>query len=180
MIGKVLAGASLLMLVAAGSWRTGDGTVASASGSGSATAATAYVAPLPEPLHVLHPFDPPDTPYGPGHLGVDLSAARGAVVRAAGAGVIRFAGPVAGRGVVVIAHADGISTEYEPVRPAVRVGSRVRPGQPIGVVHGRHVGCTGCLHWGARRGEIYIDPLGLLRPLGPVVLLPWSADGSGG
>ena len=32
-----------------------------------------------------------------------------------------------------------------------------------------------CLHWGARRGDTYLDPLSLLRPLGPVRLLPWSS-----
>jgi hypothetical protein len=31
----------------------------------------------------------------------------------------------------------------------------------------------GCAAWGARRGDIYLDPLELLRPLGPVRLLPW-------
>ena len=49
---------------------------------------------------------------------------------------MRFAGSVAGRGVVVIAHPDGISTEYEPVRASVRAGAAVRGGQPVGVVAG--------------------------------------------
>jgi murein DD-endopeptidase MepM/ murein hydrolase activator NlpD len=137
-----------------------------------------YAPPLPAPLTVLRRFTPPATPYGPGHLGVDLRAAGGMVVHAAAAGVVRFAGPVAGRGVVVIEHTDGIRTEYEPVRPLVRVGARLRAGAALGVVRGRHAGCSGsCLHWGARRGERYVDPLGLLRPLGPVVLLPWPRNG---
>lgn len=135
-----------------------------------------YVVPLSGELHVVRGFAPPATAYGPGHLGVDLRAARDEVVRAAGAGVVRFSGMVAGRGVVVVAHSDGISTEYEPVRPTVSAGDRVVPGQPIGIVDGRHAGCPGvCLHWGARRGANYLNPLDLLRPLGPVVLLPWSA-----
>jgi murein DD-endopeptidase MepM/ murein hydrolase activator NlpD len=140
--------------------------------SASAVSVT-YVAPLPEPAEVVRGFDPPATRYGPGHLGVDLRARRGATVASAGAGVVRFAGPVAGRGVVVIEHPDGVRTEYEPVAPWVRAGAQVRAGDPIGVVNGRHAGCPGwCLHWGARRGDTYLNPLDLLRPLGPVVLLP--------
>jgi murein DD-endopeptidase MepM/ murein hydrolase activator NlpD len=140
---------------------------------GDPAAPVSYLAPLPGPLDVRRAFDPPDTEFGPGHLGVDLRATDGAIVRAAAAGVIDFAGPVAGRGVVVVTHPDGIRTEYEPVRPQVRVGTHVRAGDPIAVLRGRHPGCPGpCLHWGARRGADYLDPLSLLRPLGPVVLLP--------
>jgi murein DD-endopeptidase MepM/ murein hydrolase activator NlpD len=136
-------------------------------------ASSGYVAPLPEPIAVVRPFDPPASEFGPGHRGVDLRATPAAVVRSAAAGVVSFAGQVAGRGVVVVGHADGIRTEYEPVRPLVRAGAHVRAGDPVGVLHGRHAGCVApCLHWGAGRGAAYLDPLTLLRPLGPVVLLP--------
>jgi murein DD-endopeptidase MepM/ murein hydrolase activator NlpD len=139
---------------------------------------SAYRSPLPGWLDVVRPFDPPATRFGPGHLGVDLRAHSAEVVYAAGAGVVSFAGSVAGRGVVVVTHPDGIRTEYEPVRPLVRSGTRVRAGQLIATVRGVHKGCAGtCLHWGARRGDRYINPLDLLRPLGPVVLLPWSKPG---
>jgi murein DD-endopeptidase MepM/ murein hydrolase activator NlpD len=175
MLGKLIAGMSLVLLAGAGASGARGGSSTLSPPGDSPAPRGGYVAPLPKPLRVLRAFDPPTTPYGPGHLGVDLRAARAEVVRAAGAGVIGFAGPVADRGVIVIAHRDGISTEYEPVRPLVRAGTRVRAGQPIGVVRGRHLGCPGvCLHWGARRGDTYINPLDLLRPLGPVVLLPWS------
>lgn len=127
------------------------------------------------PLVVLHPFDPPAHRYGAGTVGVDLTARSGTVVVAAGAGTVVFAGSVAGRGIVVIAHLDGIRTEYEPLRPSVVVGQLVVGGMSIGVVSGHHVGCAAtCLHWGARRGTTYFDPLTLLHPLGPVRLLPRS------
>lgn len=143
-----------------------------------ATSASGVPYRAPAPGAVIRGFQPPATRYGPGHLGVDLRAAAGQPVHAAGAGVVRFAGPVAGRGVVVLVHSDGVSTEYEPVRPSVRAGARIRAGQPIGTVQGRHRGCpSSCLHWGARRGTAYLDPLLLLQPLGPVVLLPWPRDG---
>jgi murein DD-endopeptidase MepM/ murein hydrolase activator NlpD len=136
-------------------------------------AAGSYRSPVAGPLQVLRPFRAPRTRYGPGHRGVDLAAAPGAVITAAAAGVVRFAGPVAGRGVVVILHPDGVRTEYEPLRPLVSAGARVALGTPIGVLRGRHPGCRrSCLHWGARLDSSYFDPLRLLVALGPVVLLP--------
>ncbi|SHF52286.1 Peptidase family M23 [Jatrophihabitans endophyticus] len=135
-------------------------------------------APPVVPLRVVRPFDPPLDPYGPGHRGIDLLSRVDSVLAAA-AGVVTFAGAVAGRGVVVVTHADGIRTEYEPLRPAVTRGERVRLGQVIGTLRGRHPGCPRprCLHWGARRGGSYLDPLSLLRRLGAVRLLPWPRTG---
>jgi len=137
-------------------------------------AASRYRAPLAA-VRVLGPFNPPPDRYGPGHLGVDLAAAASAEVLSAGEGVVRFAGPVAGRGVVVVQHPDGISTEYEPLAVGVRAGQRVAAGQRLGTVAAGHRNCAPatCLHWGARRGGNYLDPMTLLRPLGVVRLLPW-------
>jgi hypothetical protein len=121
---------------------------------------------------VVRRFEPPPSRYAPGHRGVDLEAAADTPVLAAGPGVIAYGGLVAGRGVVTIAHAGGLTTEYEPVAAAVRSGMRVAGGQRIGRVEGTHAGCARpCLHWGLRRGATYLDPLGLLG-LGPVRLLP--------
>ncbi len=137
---------------------------------------SAYHAPLAGGSRVLTPFHPPVAKYGSGHLGVDLAARDGTVVLAAGPAVVRYAGAVAGRGVVVLLHADGISTEYEPVSARVAVGQRVTGGEVIARVHGTHRSCAPatCLHWGARRGAAYLDPLSLLRPLGVVRLVPWD------
>lgn len=123
-------------------------------------------------------FDPPENPYGPGHRGVDLAGAPGTVIRAAGAGVVRFAGPVGGHGVVSVAHDDGRRTTYEPVRPAVRTGDRVEPGTVLGRLDAGHLGCPvdACLHWGLIVADRYADPLTLLAP-GRVRLYPvttWS------
>lgn len=151
-----------------------------ATGWAAAAAGTpGYQAPVTGPLRVLRAFHPPPRRYGAGHLGVDLAIAAGGPVLAAGPGVVRFAGPVAGRGVLVILHPDGISTEYEPVTSAVTVGQRVQLGQSIGRLAGQHPGCPAatCLHWGARRGADYLDPMSLLQALGVVRLLPWD-DGT--
>ena len=140
---------------------------------GAVPAVVRYRAPLAGRVVVLRPFDPPATRYGAGHLGVDLAAVSGSPVLAAAAGVVTFAGRVAGRGVVVLRHPDGIRTEYEPVVPAVHPGSALGAGAMLGSLSGRHRGCAAaCLHWGARRGERYLDPLSLLQPLGRVRLVP--------
>jgi murein DD-endopeptidase MepM/ murein hydrolase activator NlpD len=129
--------------------------------------------PVAGPLTVARPFDPPATPYGPGHRGVDLVAPPQAAVLAAGAGEVSFAGPVAGRGVVVVSHSGSLRTTYEPVTAAVAAGDQVAAGQLVGWLEPGHAGCPGsaCLHWGLRHGEAYQDPLRLLAPP-PVRLLP--------
>ncbi|SFO86269.1 Peptidase family M23 [Geodermatophilus dictyosporus] len=128
--------------------------------------APAWVSPVGDPPVVTRPFVPPPSPYGPGHRGADLAGAPGAVVGAAGDGVVVFAGMVAGRPVVSVDHADGLRTTYEPVAPVVAAGQAVTRGAPLGTLLAGHEGCpaAACLHWGLRRGETYLDPLSLLRP----------------
>jgi hypothetical protein len=95
-------------------------------------------------------------------------------VLSAGAGVVSFAGYVAGTGVVSVRHADGLRTTYEPVLPAVHVGASVAGGDPLGHLMPGHGDCgpgRWCLHWGLLRGSTYLDPLTLVRR-GPVRLLP--------
>ena len=132
--------------------------------------------PLAGPHVVSRPFAPPAVRYGTGHRGVDLPAEPGAVVRAAGAGRVSYAGLLAGRGVVVVVHGT-LRTTYEPVLATVRVGGQVEVGEPIGRLEPLHGGCpvSACLHWGLRRGEEYLDPVRLVRP-GPVRLLPQEPD----
>ncbi|APU13850.1 MULTISPECIES: M23 family metallopeptidase [Actinoalloteichus] len=133
-----------------------------------------FVSPLKTVLTVVRAFDPPPHPYGPGHRGVDLFVSPGELVHAAGAGTVRHAGPVAGRPVVSIQHAAGLITTYEPVESMLSTGDRVSAGQPIGEAMRGHPGCTSeaCLHWGARRDGVYVDPLTLLGRL-RLRLLPW-------
>src|SRR6266511_2751994 len=83
---------------------------------------------------VTRPFQPPPQPWLPGHRGVDLAGVPDEVVLAAGAGVVAFAGTVAGTGVVSIDHPGGLRTTYEPVSPTVHKGQSVGVGQPIGTL----------------------------------------------
>jgi murein DD-endopeptidase MepM/ murein hydrolase activator NlpD len=144
-----------------------------------AGAAGAPVAPVPVGVWPLQPtptvvrgFEPPDSMWGAGHRGVDLAGTPGQVVHTALAGRVSFAGPLAGRGVVVVDHG-ATRTTYEPVAAGVRVGEVVARGQPIGTLElaGSHCLPRACLHWGWKRGATYLDPL-LLVGGGPVVLLP--------
>ncbi|MBB3038612.1 murein hydrolase activator EnvC family protein [Hoyosella altamirensis] len=129
--------------------------------------------PIQPAPKVTRDFDRPAHPYGPGHRGVDLAAAPGTTVYASHEGVVAFAGPVAGRGVVSIDHRSGVRTTYEPLQPLVHRGDHVRTGTPIGTLDALHAGCTAtaCLHWGARLGNDYLDPL-LLLSLLKIVLKP--------
>jgi murein DD-endopeptidase MepM/ murein hydrolase activator NlpD len=122
---------------------------------------------------VTRPFDPPPDRFGAGHRGVDLAGAPGAPVLAAGDGTVVFAGMVAGRPVVSVDHAGGLRTTYEPVDAAVGAGQPVARGAVLGTLAAGHAGCpaAACLHWGLRRGEVYLDPLSLLAPT-EVRLLP--------
>ncbi len=122
---------------------------------------------LPVEGGVLRAFDPPTTAFGAGHRGVDLALEVGGEVRAAGMGVVTFAGPVAGRRWVSIAHADGHLTTYGPlVGLRVARGDAVYAGAPLATLaaggHGAG-GRDGGLHWGARdHTGAYVDPLSLV------------------
>jgi murein DD-endopeptidase MepM/ murein hydrolase activator NlpD len=147
--------------------------VAAADTAGAAGAAgAAWVWPLTGPVGVTRPFAPGPTRFSAGHYGADLAAPTGAVVRAAGAGRVSYAGLLAGRGVVVVVHG-ALRTTYEPVAATVRVGDRVAAGGPLGRVTTGHPSCgaASCLHWGLRRGADYLDPVRLVGAA-PVRLLP--------
>lgn len=130
----------------------------------------------PEP-EVVAEFDPPADPWGAGHRGVDLAGHAGQVVRAALPGTVTWAGPLAGRGVVVVAHGD-TRTTYEPVRASVAVGDDLAAGAPIGTLELQRSHCfpEACLHWGWLRGATYLDPLRLVGDPGPIRLLPLWRD----
>jgi hypothetical protein len=141
---------------------------------------------------VVRPFQAPAFAYGPGHRGVDLAAPPGTPVRAAGDGVVSFAGSVAGSLHVVVAHDGGqgraLRTTYAFLAAAnVRTGDGVARGQVVGVVGGsgpEHE--PGALHFGLRLGDRYLDPQRLfgacdltqlvrLVPVDELRAEPWDA-----
>jgi murein DD-endopeptidase MepM/ murein hydrolase activator NlpD len=110
--------------------------------------------------------------WGAGHRGVDLAASPGGQVRAPSDGVVSFAGVIAGTEVLVVAHADGLRSTFEPVLASLPVGASVARGEVIGSVTASpgHCAPATCVHWGVLRGTTYLDPLAFVRQ--PVVLLP--------
>jgi len=143
-----------------------------AGASGAGQPAAGWVPPITPPV-VVRGFAPPAQPWLAGHRGIDLRTRPGGPVRAAGDGRVTHAGPLAGRGVVVVDHGP-VRTTYEPVEAAVALGQRVRAGALLGRV-GRGAGHCGdgtCLHLGLRRGRTYLDPR-LLLGARRVVLRPW-------
>jgi murein DD-endopeptidase MepM/ murein hydrolase activator NlpD len=117
---------------------------------------------------VVRDFDAPTPNWNRGHRGVDLAGVENQAVFTAGRGTVVFAGQLAGRPLVSIAHPGGIRTTYEPVRPSVRAGQLVGAGVQIGTLLPGHPDCAQsvCLHWGAMWGRSaaadYVDPTGLL------------------
>lgn len=131
-----------------------------------------WVWPLDPVPEIVHRFDPPDDPWGPGNRGVDLLGSPAQPVLAIAAGEVTFARPLAGRGVVVVSHG-ALRSTYEPVTADVVVGDRVEAGSVIGLLQTVQSHCAPqfCLHLGLRRGERYLDPLSMLGPQ-PVRLKP--------
>jgi murein DD-endopeptidase MepM/ murein hydrolase activator NlpD len=133
----------------------------------------AYLPPVDRPL--VDRFRPPPSAYGAGNRGVDYATVAGDEVRAAAAGEVTFAGRV-GLGLhVVVLHPDGIRTSYSFLAEVgVRRGDAVAQGDVVG-----RAGAS--LHWGARVGDRYVDPLGLLGSAGPpeVHLVPTELRSAG-
>ncbi len=159
-------------------------TLTRTQAAGPLAAVARFEWPLSPVPGVSRPFQPPSRPYGPGHRGADLSGVAGQPVRAAGDGVVVYAGPLARRGVVSVDHPDGLRTTYEPVTASVQPGQAVRTGHSLGTLEPGHLGCpaAACLHWGLRRDDTYLDPLLLVRRVA-VRLVPWperrQASGEG-
>jgi murein DD-endopeptidase MepM/ murein hydrolase activator NlpD len=164
------------------SWMVALGSSLVGVGSGVTAAAQTAGAdaqlhpPLPAPLAVVRSFAPPLHPWAAGNRGVDLAAYAGERVSAATAGLVIYAGLLAGRGVISIR--DGsLRTTYEPVDPVVRAGDNVAPGQLIGYVSAAADACGppgSCLHWGALESDVYVNPMGLLSAPRVRLLPIWS------
>ena len=163
----------------AGAAGRGEPVVTPASGVGTTVPRPRWRWPVRPVPPVVRLFDGPATPYGAGHRGLDLAAPDGTPVRAVEAGVVTHAGTVATRGTVTVEHHGGLRSTYEPVTAVVGRGDQVAAGDVVGhVTTGSTTHCRSpCLHLGARRGEVYLDPRPLLAG-GRVRLFP-VGDGRG-
>jgi murein DD-endopeptidase MepM/ murein hydrolase activator NlpD len=102
---------------------------------------------------IVDHFRPPSCKWCAGNRGLEYNAAAGADVGAAAAGVVTFAGPVAGVIFVVVDHGGGFRTTYGRLAaPVVGVGDALAAGDIVG-----QAGSTG-LYFGLRRVDEYLDP----------------------
>jgi murein DD-endopeptidase MepM/ murein hydrolase activator NlpD len=129
-----------------------------------AAAAGDWVWPLVGPIIVG--YDPPDSPYGSGHRGIDIAAPVGTLVVAPAPGTVTFAGPVGGRLFVTIDHGGGLlSSDSFLSGLLVRKGDVVARGQAVARTGEGHAGEeVPHLHFGVRLDGAYADPLDYLAP----------------
>jgi murein DD-endopeptidase MepM/ murein hydrolase activator NlpD len=135
--------------------------------SGATVAATpayhTYAWPVQGP--VIRGFEPPTSPYSAGHRGIDIGAPFGSDLHAAADGVVAFAGWVGGSLYISIDHSDGVRTTYSWLSAvSVKARQAVVRGEIIGATgHGHPEIAEPHLHFGARIGSTYIDPMLLLE-----------------
>lgn len=124
---------------------------------------------------IVRPFRAPETPYGPGHRGIDISAAMNNPVLSPTDGTISFIGKVGYRNLVTVETPQGFMT-MEPVCSEMLVGEPIQAGSEIGSVclpdpeYVWH--CGECLHLGLRTESGYLSPELYLGGLTPSRLLP--------
>jgi murein DD-endopeptidase MepM/ murein hydrolase activator NlpD len=115
---------------------------------------------------VVHPFDPPEQRWLPGHRGLDLAGTVGEPVRAVATGTVSYSGVIDGVGIVTVQHEGGLRSTYQPVDHRAVEGTPVAQGEQIGVLDGSGSHCLmrTCLHLGAISGrDTYLDPLLFLQ-----------------
>jgi len=103
------------------------------------------------------------------HGGIDLALPAGTPVLAPADGVVTLAADRAftleGR-LLLVDHGGGLESAFLHLsRIDVRVGQRVRRGQPIGLVGATGRATGPHLHWGLRWGPSRLDPLLVAEPL---------------
>ena len=123
--------------------------------------------PWPVTGPILRGFDPPDSPYGSGHRGIDIVTSPGTPVLAPADGVVAFAGQVGGRLFLTLDHGGGLESTYSWLDSVlVRRGEPVARGATVATSGWGHVDAlVPHLHMGVKRDDVYLDPLSLLEPI---------------
>jgi len=108
-------------------------------------------------------------PYTAYHTGVDLRAPSGTIVRAAAAGTVVLAEPMAIHGnLIILDHGWGVLTGYAHLSSMdVEVGQQVAAGDPIGRVGNTGLSTGAHLHWEVWVGGISVNGLQWLEEFYP-------------
>ncbi len=122
---------------------------------------------------VIQGFEPPESPYGSGHRGIDIAVPVETPILAPASGVVAFAGKIGSALYLSLDHPDGVRTTFSWLSSvAVRKGDRVVTGDVVAASGEGHAGsAVPHLHLGARYGGDYIDPVPLFEPLDLVGLV---------
>jgi len=111
---------------------------------------------------VVRGFERPTGPYGEGgHQGIDIAAAPGTTVRAAGDGTVCWVGELPRGRFVTVTHAGATRTTYLDLDAvSVAVGQRVSRGQGIGTLCGGRDASSAVphLHFDAYMNGTPVDP----------------------
>ena len=131
---------------------------------------------------ILRGYDPPDSPYGSGHRGIDIGAPVGTPVVSPAAGKVTFAGKVGGHLFVTLDHGGGVSSTYSWLTSiAVHKGAVVAAGDVVAHSGAGHPGdVKPSLHMGVKLNGAYVDPLDYLGPIdisGFIRLAPLAGGG---
>jgi murein DD-endopeptidase MepM/ murein hydrolase activator NlpD len=125
---------------------------------------------------IVRGYEAPKRPFGPRHLGLDFAAPPGTPVRAAGDGVVVFAGRVGRRALAVaLQHPAARRTTYAYLRRVTVVaGTPVRRGTVLGESGGTGPGHgADVVHFGYRVAGLAQDPAPLFaRPGSRISLAP--------
>ena len=116
---------------------------------------------------VINAFDPPQTPFGAGHRGIDIAVPVGSVIVAPEAATVTFAGKVGGELFVTLDHGGGLESTYSWLS-SILVPKRdvVARGQPIALSGRGHAGASvPHLHLGVKLNDVYQDPMAYLGPV---------------
>jgi len=129
-----------------------------------AAANATWVWPVAGP--VIRAFDPPDSPYGSGHRGIDIAVPVDTTVVAPAPGVVTFAGQVGGHLYVSIDHGSGLASTFSWVSARlVSKGDAVAAGAVVALSGTGHPGSlVPHLHFGVKLDGVYVDPLSYLAP----------------
>lgn len=116
------------------------------------------IPPIPGAINVRD-FYISENLYSSGHRGIDLLAAENSAVIASEDGYISHSGFIYNRWTISVTH-NSFRTTYEPVKPIVKLGQKVKQGEVIGFLQteGSHCFPKSCLHFGLKEGSTYFNP----------------------